>query len=62
MEKEKKDLSKMENVYIFIKNKEKGICECCNKVVFDDSLYVLAGSALYHLSCYNKMKQSDKVE
>lgn len=49
----------MTEKFVFVKKEELGICECCNKEVFNNTLYVKEGEKYYHFSCYNIKKAEE---
>ena len=39
-----------------------GNCKCCNKVIYDDNLYVEIQEELYLFSCYNRKVQMENEQ
>lgn len=48
--------------FTFVKRQELGQCECCQKNVYDNELFVEEDQKVYHFSCHNIMKKEDKAE
>lgn len=50
--------------YFFDLKERLGKCPCCNKLVYDNQLFVEDEETdeTYHLSCYNEMKAEEEEE